>query len=59
MTYEDKIKVVFAEICEKQTDGASASDVTFGMAKRGWLSPLDTVIDIADIMRQMRDRGAL
>ena len=51
--YQDKIKtcvkhllLVHILVC--------ANSVTNEMAKRGWLSPLDSVIDIADIMRDMR-----
>ncbi len=58
MRYEDKIRTVFKELAEKN-DGASPAEVTDEMANRGWLSPLDTVIDIADQMRELRDAGFL
>lgn len=58
MRYEDKIRTVFKELAEKN-DGASPTEVTDEMARRGWLSPLDTVIDIADLMKKLRDEGFL
>ncbi len=39
--------------------GASAAEVTEFMLNRGTLSELDTVIDIADCMKAMHERGYL
>lgn len=58
MTYDDKIVEVFGALASKN-DGASPAEVTDEMHKRGWLSPMDTVIDIADLMRDLRNRGRL
>lgn len=58
-TYKDKIRVCFAHLCEKNGDGASPAEVTEEMRKRGWLTALDTVIDIKDIMGELRNEGAL
>lgn len=58
-TYDDKICLVFRELCKRQGDGASPHEVTEEMSKRGWLSPMDTVIDIADLMKALRERGRL
>lgn len=57
-TYRDKIRVCWNEASEANAKaggepGASAADVTDLMSQKGWLSPMDTVIDIADIMREM------
>lgn len=57
--YVDKIRVCFAHLCEKNGDGASPAEVTEEMSRRGWLSPLDTVIDIKDIMQDLRNQGGL
>lgn len=57
-TYEDKIFMVFSQLCDKQ-GGASPAEVTAEMSNRGWLSELDTVIDIVDLMGAMRARGRL
>jgi hypothetical protein len=53
--YREKVLACWTYCAEKAKDkSASAADVTDEMAKRGWLSPMDTVIDIADIMRGER-----
>ncbi len=57
MKYEDKVLVCFGEACEEneKKDGkhsASAADTTRKMKEKGWLAPLDTVIDIADILKE-------
>lgn len=56
--YERKIMDAF-EAASKANDGkgASADEVTKFMHERGTLSPVDTVIDIADQMRAMKERG--
>jgi hypothetical protein len=56
MTYQDKIRLSFRLACQKNggpQKGASASDVTMVMRDKGWISPLDSVIDIADLMKEM------
>lgn len=59
-TYDDKIIACYKDLCSKQTDGASPSEVTSEMAARGWLTSLDTVIDVEKIMRRLRyDEGRL
>jgi len=42
---------------ENGDQGASATEVTEYMRKHGTISPMDTVIDIADIMQTMGERG--
>lgn len=56
--YDEKIIKCFTELCKKN-GGASPSEVYLDMSSRGWLSSMDTVIDIADLMRELRDRGRL
>jgi hypothetical protein len=56
--YADKIRKAFKDICEMQGD-ASPIDVTNLLRERGQLSSVDTVIDIADIMRELREEGLL
>ena len=58
-TYNDKIRVCFKHLCEKNPKGASPAEVTTEMVRREWLSPMDTVLDIADLMRDLRNQGAL
>ena len=53
-TYDDKIVFCYQHLCSKQSDGASPGEVATEMKKRGWLSSMDTVIDIADIMKRLR-----
>lgn len=56
MTYDQKIRECFKAVCKRNKDKkASAAEVTEEMEKRGWLSEMDTVIDIADLMRNMRE----
>jgi len=59
-SYERKIMDA-VEAINKANDGkgASATEVTEFMRNRGTLSELDTVIDIADCMAAMRERGYL
>jgi hypothetical protein len=53
-TYNDKIRVCYAAVDERGGGkGASPLEVTDEMHKRGWLSPMDTVIDVADLMGEM------
>jgi len=59
LLYDEKIRLVWNELCEENGDGASPSEVTARMHTRGWLSPMDTVIDIERLMRGLRDRGLL
>lgn len=55
MEYRDKVLACWRHCAENAKDkSASAAEVTDEMAKRGWLSELDTVIDIADIMKTIR-----
>lgn len=54
MSYDDKVREAFEAVCARDPEGAAnPSDVVAEMQKRGTLSPLDTVIDIADIMRRL------
>jgi hypothetical protein len=57
-TYEKNIVTAFQDLC-KLNGGASPHEVTTELAKRGQLSELDTVIDIADQMKNLRGRGLL
>ncbi len=57
--YADKIIQCFRDLCDKQSDGASPDEVTKLMHERGWLAAADTVIDIADLMKDLRDTGRL
>jgi hypothetical protein len=57
--YSDRILACWNHLCSLQKDGASPAEVTNEMAKRGWLSPMDTVIDIADLMTDLRRQGRL
>lgn len=60
-SYDKKVSICFRDLCVKNRDanGASASEVAREMMRRGWLSPLDTVIDIADIMAELAGSGKL
>lgn len=58
-TYDDRVCAVFRIVCAEQGAGASPAEVAAELKKRGWLSELDSVIDVADIMRELRDRGRL
>jgi hypothetical protein len=53
-SYDEKVIACFNHLAEKTGEGASPAEVTEEMANRGWLSPLDTVIDIKDIMQRLR-----
>lgn len=56
-SYDEKVLEAFQAVCARDPDGAaSPSDVVKEMQTRGTLSPLDTVIDIADIMRRLLGR---
>jgi hypothetical protein len=59
--YETKIQIaflkVYAENKEKGIEGASAHEVTQEMVRAGTISSMDTVIDIADLMKEMAGRG--
>lgn len=63
--YEEKIVKAFKDVCAKNKEaegkevGASPTEVTNLMAERGELAQLDTVIDIADQMKELRNRGYL
>lgn len=56
--YEEKIIKTFRELCKKN-GGASPHEVTELLAQREQLSPLDTVIDVADLMKELRSKGEL
>lgn len=58
-SYEQNIVTAFKDLCKKNGDGASPHEVTQELADRGQLSPMDTVIDIADQMKSLRNRGLL
>lgn len=59
--YETKIQIaflnVFAENQAKGIEGASAHEVTQEMVRAGTIASLDSVIDIADQMKDMASRG--
>lgn len=57
-SYERKIMNAF-EAVSKANDGkgASATEVTEHMRNSGTISELDSVIDIADVMKAMHVRG--
>lgn len=57
-TTESNILEVFRDLC-KANGAASPADVLVALYDRGQLSQLDTVIDIADKMKEMRNRGLL
>jgi hypothetical protein len=61
--YDEKIIRAFKDVAEenkkKGIDGASPDEVTKRMYERGELSKLDTVIDVAGIMKDLRARGLL
>lgn len=57
-SYERKIMDAFEAVSKKNGGkGASAHEVTEHMTNSGTISELDTVIDIADQMRAMKERG--
>lgn len=52
--YDQKVMEAFGAVCDRDPEGAaSPADVVKEMQARGTLSPLDTVIDIADIMKRL------
>jgi hypothetical protein len=57
-SYERKIMDAFEAVSKTNGGkGASATEVTEYMREHGTISELDTVIDIADIMKGMANRG--
>ena len=53
-SYDQKVLEAFEAVCDRDLEGAaSPADVVKEMQARGTLSPADTVIDIADIMRRL------
>lgn len=53
-SYDNKVLEAFKAACDRDPEGAaSPADVVEEMQKRGTLSPMDTVIDIADIMKRL------
>jgi hypothetical protein len=53
-TYDQKVLEAFEAVCDRDLEGAaSPADVVKEMQARNTLSPMDTVIDIADIMRRL------
>lgn len=58
LSYGQKISMVFRDLAV-ENGGASPAEVTDEMHRRGWLSKLDTVIDIADQMKDLRSKGIL
>ena len=59
MSYEDKIVFCFKELCAEQNGGAAPFEVTRRMNIKGWISPMDSVIDIEKLMRKARSKGRL
>ena len=61
--YQKAILEAFLQVCEenrkKNIEGASATEVCQQMHKNATISPLDSVIDIADQMKEMANRGWL
>ncbi len=61
--YESNIVQAFRDVCKSnkgtESPGASPAEVMNLIADREQISKLDTVIDIADIMRGLRNRGDL
>ena len=56
--YERKVMDAFEAVSKKNNGkGASAAEITEYMKNRGTLSELDSVIDIADVMKAMQVRG--
>lgn len=51
ITYQEKITSVFNNLV-KRNGSASAGEVTEELRKLGWLSPMDTVIDIHKLMKE-------
>ena len=57
--YEGFIIKAFQDLCKKQKSGASPAEVTSLLAKRKQLTALDSVLDIADLMKDLRGRDLL
>lgn len=61
--YQKAILEAFMQVCEENLNkgihGASATEVCQQMHKNQTISPLDSVIDIADQMKEMGERGWL
>lgn len=61
--YQKAILEAFFQVCEANKDkgleGASATEVCQQMHINESISPLDSVIDIADQMKEMAERGWL
>lgn len=59
-TYDKKILEAFNAVSEQNGGkGASAAEVTAYMAENKTLAAMDSVIDIADCMKDLSDRGHL
>lgn len=53
-SYDNKVLEAFNAVCDRDLErSASPADVVKEMQARNTLSPLDTVIDIADIMKRL------
>lgn len=53
-SYDQKVLEAFEAVCDRDPENsASPADVIKEMQTRGTLSPTDTVIDIADIMKRL------
>lgn len=59
MTYEDKVLECYLELCDDEGTGASPSEVMTLMHEKGYLQPMDTVVDIGGIMTDLSRRGRL
>lgn len=61
--YQKAILEAFLQVCDankaNNIDGANATEVTQQMHRNESISPLDSVIDIADQMKEMASRGWL
>lgn len=63
-SYDDRVCAAFRIACANNAaDGGTASaspgEVLIELKKHGWLGELDSVIDVADTMRDLRERGRL
>ncbi len=53
-SYDQKVLEAFEAVCDRDLEhSASPADVVKEMQARDTLSPMDTVIDIADIMKRL------
>jgi hypothetical protein len=59
MTYGNKIVYCFNTLCDANGGAASPAEVAHLMKAKGWLSPLDTVIDIERLMKELRAQRRL